>query len=496
MSPSLLIILWIACTASGTKLRRIFCGCLPCWASSEVVEFTGFHHNHNDHDHSPHHPTINITDYKDKSYPLKTPSDAADTPKAFETTNALNRPALLTPTRQSNSLPTPTKIPRWKKNGWYVRFMERQKNPNATKQPSENPLSLRSPHERLSSRLISPFSSSSRSHGLASFARSATLTLPSISVTENQVTILDKAGNTTLRYFAKQMAQTQFGMIFKVNTTRNEYNTSLMLAQKQRNYDRGELDNVVHITNAKWLEHDECPKYMVEMHLENGSLRDILKKQVAAAHVANDENASSATLIMTQQLYPIRVVLKLLRQCLLGLQQLRTVLGPDFKYDNWAPDNILVNNVSLPVSNENIVYKLCDFGRVKREERRFGGEPYMSAVGHPKTVETHDINSLAVVGIEVFSAFGVFENRIWDALLESMKLAMLPRTVAVMRDYRIKYFAEEVRKKHWSYMFQSEFSTTLFTKLAHFVISDNVTCAEFSQFLNESLAIVSWYSIN
>eukprot|EP01083_Nonionella_stella_P266052 900486_1 len=480
------------------------------------------------------------------NYPLHTPNHHNHSPMDFPTNQPTHRPLPLTPERvetvATNRYHKPLKEI---KNGWFRRFVERHglygnkpsSNVTLTNSPRvlradgplpsrafvnllNNPLSLS--RDLFSSPSLLTSTSSSEST-LALSLKQLVHAVPrsskgthqskanhSLIVADTEVTILDTITNRSITYYAEQIIETRFGLICKgrikgdhnatgvlkamhvfnnsviQTAAQNEYNVSRVLAQKQLSYAQGELDNVVHITDAKWLE----SQYTVSMSLYPGTLRDIMDKQLASNVGAIDDSGLPLAMPIVHEHVAIKVTVELLMQCLAGLQQLQKVFDSNFQYHNWSPDNILVTDVGVPVSSD-VVYKVCDFGKVKPGQRPFGSEPYMSGVNNPKTSETCDINGMAVMGIEVISVFASFENRIWAALKESIKLAMLWRSIPTMRDHTIQCIARDVMKRHRGYVFQSDIIIEFFVKLAFFVTSDNITCAEFNNFLNESLAIVT-----
>eukprot|EP01083_Nonionella_stella_P145995 458605_1 len=458
-------------------------------------------------------------------HPLHTPNHS----------HTLHRPLPLTPKHveivTANRQPKPWPLKKIR-NSWFRRFVERhglygyKPNSNATLKSNTSHV-LRaegsSPPQSFISFLENPLSrsrdlfSSSIPRVLTSTASSkSTLAMSlrqlahsvrrsskethgstanhSLVVTDTEVTIWDKVTNRSVTYDVEQVIETRFGLICKgrikgdhnatgvlkamhvfnnsviQTAAQNEYNVSRVLAQKQLSYAQGELDNVVHITDAKWLE----SQYTVSMSLYPGTLRDIMDKQLASNVGAIDDSGLPLAMPIVHEHVAIKVTVELLMQCLAGLQQLQKVFDPNFQYHNWSPDNILVTDVRVPVSSD-VVYKVCDFGKVKPGQRPFGSEPYMSGVNNPKTSETCDINGMAVMGIEVISVFASFENRIWAALKESIKLAMLWRSIPTMRDHTIQCIARDVMKRDRGYVFQSDIIIEFFVKLAFFVTSDNIT---------------------
>ena len=240
----------------------------------------------------------------------------------------------------------------------------------------------------------------------------------------------------------------------------SEYTFSRVLAQQfQRS---GAVNpNVVNIKGAKWKKSKNGMNvdYVIVMECSCGSLRSIMNAQRASTDSMAEVDA-------------MNVVINMLRQSVFGLKQLQSIKA-NFRYNNWSPDNLLVDAVSLPISN-GIVYKLSDFSKSRAGKHKFGTAPYMSANAG---VEVSDVNSMAVMGLEALSVFGCQDNYLWEAIWETCPLKVRESEVPSIRDAQIKIIIQEKEK-----LFATDAVNDFFKKLAHFAISDNATIAEFEEF--------------
>eukprot|EP01083_Nonionella_stella_P110160 322167_1 len=318
----------------------------------------------------------------------------------------------------------------------------------------------------------------------------------------------------------------------------HEFMFSKKLAKRQSEYINGTLDNVVRIldtkTNYKKSTAHDHPnsniKYLIVMDHYPGSLRDIINKQLTIATKNSDlarsgslptrrssspirfhpitkkVNISSWDLMRrlnmgsslltcgtvasgswyceSDEIYAMAMAINVLKQCVMGLKQLLQ-LFPNLQFNDLSPGNILVTDVDFPVSKD-IMFKLSDFGKTAVGKFRFGTAPYVSGVEDPQTSETQDINSLAVIGLEVLSAFGSIGNIIWTAIYEVTESAMTAHAVPMLRDARILELVMEVSKKKCK-PFQSESVTTFFQQLAQFAIGKDASFDNFERFLNTSM---------
>eukprot|EP01083_Nonionella_stella_P089729 250454_1 len=218
----------------------------------------------------------------------------------------------------------------------------------------------------------------------------------------------------------------------------HEYILSQKISRKQR---ISKLNNLIDIRGWCRRRKEKVNEYVIVMDYYPGSLYTLLDTEVNAHLLDIDSSYSVA-----REMHATILTINLLKQCANGLKQLRMV-QEDLQYNDWSPNNIMVTDMRLPVNNEAIVYKLADFGKA-RAGSQFGTALYASNVDSPLHQETTDLNSIAVIGLEMLSVFGSTDNALWEAIKSLASIVISGGyKVVKKRDVMIKRILRDYKKE-------------------------------------------------
>merc|ERR1712129_595630 len=185
-----------------------------------------------------------------------------------------------------------------------------------------------------------------------------------------------------------------------------------------------------------------------------GSLRSLINAQKQKQHAIINEASA------------MRRANNMMRQSVFGLKELQAINGKGARHHRFIPETLLADAIE-----DTIIYKLSDFGKSK------GSAAYTSSLHH--TMEGADINSLAVMGLEVLSVFGCHDNYLWEAVWEGCPLKVRENVVPHIRDDQIRLIMQQNEQ-----LFASDAVNDFFRQLGHFATSHNATMAEFELFLD------------